>query len=207
MKTRRPAVALVALASITGAASAEMFFGDVIGSAELSGATFSGNLIYEHIGAAVGELTITLTNDTPIGVGGRLTAIAFRFDTADPFASTLLLSSSVSAMTNIGSANASPFGTFMGGAGTGGSFEGGGPPSTGIAIGASATFVWRINASDAGSLDEFSFLNATNAPGIAARFRGLTGGGSDKVPGYAIPAPAPVALIGLAGLVASRRRR
>ncbi len=207
MKTRRPAFALVALASIAGAASAEMFFGDVAGSAENSGATFSGNLTYEHIGAAVGELTITLTNDTPIGVGGRLTAIAFRFDTVDPFASTLLLSSTVAAMTNTGSVNAAPFGTFMGGAGTGGQFEGGGSPSNGLAIGASATFVWRINASDAGSLDEFSFLDATNAPGIAARFRGLTGGGSDKVPGYAIPAPAPIALAGFAGLIATRRRR
>ncbi|MBX3360277.1 MAG: hypothetical protein KF705_02375 [Phycisphaeraceae bacterium] len=206
MRNTRNAIAAIAIASTAGIASADVFFGDVAGSSEQTGATYSGNLVYEHISGSVGELTITLTNDTPASVGGRLTAIVFRFDTVDGSAWTSLISSTISGMTNTGTVNGAPYGTFKGGAGTGGQFEGGGPASNGLAIGATATFVWKINASDAASLNEMSFLNASNSPGILARFRGLTGGGSDKVPGV-IPAPAPIALAGLAGLVATRRRR
>lgn len=183
------------------------FSGDVGASAEGTGSTYSGTLDYDHIGGSVGQLTITITNDTPALIGGRLTAVVFRFDSLDGAASTLLTSSTVAGMTNTGTVNGSPFGSFMGGAGTGGQFEGGGPASNGLAIGATATFVWTINASDAGSLTDLSFANAASQPSLLVRFRGLSSGGSDKVPGTFVPAPATAALAGLAGLVATRRRR
>lgn len=201
------AIAAACVLTANPAQASVVITGDVSGSAENTGATFSGELAYTHIGGSVGELTITLTNDTPLGVGGRLTAIVFRFDTVDAFASTLLLSSTVSGMTDTGVVNGAPFGTFMGGAGTGGQFEGGGSPSNGLAIGASATFVWAINASDAGSLTDLSFINAADQPSLVARFRGLADGGSDKVPGTLVPAPGSLALLGAGLLVAGRRRK
>ena len=184
-----------------------VFSGNVGGSAEGTGATFSGTLDYEHIGANVGELSITISNDTPAMVGGRLTSLVFRFDSIDAGAATLLLSSTNPSMTNTGSVNASPFGTFQGGAGLGGTFLGGGSPAGGLAIGGTATFVWRITASDAGSLTDLSFANASSQPSLLVRFRGLADGGSDKVPGTFVPAPSTAALVGFAGLIASRRRR
>jgi MYXO-CTERM domain-containing protein len=183
------------------------FSGDVGGSTEATGSTYSGSLEYAYIGGSVGELTITISNDTPALIGGHLTSIVFRFDSLDDAASALLTSSSVAGMTDTGSVNAAPFGTFMGGAGTGGQFEGGGSPANGLAIGATATFVWTINASDAGSLSDLSFANAAHQPSLLVRFRGLADGGSDKVPGTFVPAPASAALVAFAGLFASRRRR
>ncbi len=210
MKTTRHATiatATAAVACLCGSASADAFFGDVGSSASQTGATYSGTLAYEFVSASVGELTITLTNDTPDSVGGYLTAVAFRFDTLDPGAWTSLISSSVAGLTNTGSVNGAPYGTFAGGIGTGGQFEGGGKPSNGVAPGATATFVWAIHAFDAALLNDASFLDAANTPGLIARFRGLSNGGSDKVPGFAVPAPASLALAGFAGLISSRRRR
>ena len=211
MKTRRytsGAAATVAFACMCGTASADVFFGgDVGSSASQTGATYSGTIAYEFVGGSVGELTITLTNDTSASVGGYITAMAFRFDSADTAAWTSLISSSVAGLTNTGTVNGAPFGTFSGGAGTGGQFEGGGKPSNGIAPGASATFVWAIHASDAASMSDLSFANAITQPSLVARFRGLADGGSDKVPATFVPAPASVALVGFAGLAASRRRR
>ncbi len=183
------------------------FSGNVGSSTEATGSTYSGTLAYTHIAGSVGELTITVTNDTPALIGGRMTAIAFRFDSADGSASASLFSGTVAGMTNTGAVNGAPFGTFLGGAGIGGQFEGGGSPSSGLAIGATATFVWTINASDAGSLTDLSFVSASTQPSLVARFRGLADGGSDKVPGTFVPAPASAALVGFAGLFASRRRR
>lgn len=200
------AIAAACVLSANPAHASIAISGDVSGSEENTGATFSGALAYTHMGGSLGELTITLTNDTPLGVGGHLTAIVFRFDTVDAFASTLLLSSTVPGMTDIGAGSGAPFGDFMGGAGTGGSFEGGGPAASGLAIGASATFVWTITASDAGSLTELSFINAGNQPSLVVRFRGLADGGSDKVPGTLVPSPGSLALVG-AGLLVARRRR
>ena len=67
------------------------FSGDVGASSESTGSTYSGTLDYDHIGGSVGQLTITITNDTPALIGGRLTAVVFRFDSLDGAASTLLM--------------------------------------------------------------------------------------------------------------------
>ncbi len=196
-----------AVLSTSSAFGSIAFSGDMSASTESTGSNYSGTLSYSHIGGSIGELTITVTNETPALIGGRLTAVIFRFDTTDGSASTLLTSSSVAGMTNTGTVNGAPYGTFMGGAGTGGQFEGGGSPANGLAIGATGTYVWKITASDAALLTDSSFTNAANQPSLLARFRGLADGGSDKVPGEFVPAPASLALAGFAGLVASRRRR
>lgn len=196
-----------ALAFAPSAFASIAFSGNIGASTESTGSDYSGVLSYDFLGGSIGELTITITNETPALVGGRLTAVVFRFDTADVSASTLLTSSTVSGMTNTGVVIGSPFGDYMGGAGTGGQFEGGGSPANGLAIGATATFVWTINASDAASLTDLSFANAADQPSLLVRFRGLADGGSDKVPSTFVPAPASLALVGFAGLVASRRRR
>lgn len=203
----RLAAPLMAAAFVSSSAFASpvLFAADTAASAENTGSKYSGSLQYDFLGGTTGQLTITLNNDTPAIVGGYLTAIVFRFDTAGP-ASTVLMSSTVPGLTDTGVVNGAPFGTFMGGAGTGGQFTGGGAPSQGLAIGGSATFVWQITAPDASALNELSFLDATSQPSLVVRFRGLDNGGSDKVPGTLVPAPASLAMLA-GGMIATRRRR
>lgn len=200
------AAAISATFAMSAAAAPINITGNPLASAEQTGATFTGTVDYVFGTGSTGYLTIDLTNAS-VGTGGFLTAVVFRFDSADPSAAAVLTSSTRPAMINTGIENAAPFGTYMGGAGIGGQYLGGGNPSGGIAVGSSATFNFTITATDASTLTSASFVNAGGSPSLLTRFRGLADGGSDKVPVTNIPAPAPLMLAGLAGLVASRRRR
>lgn len=200
------AVAL-ALGLLAGVSNANIlaFSGDTTASTEGTGSNFAGTLDYSFNGGNSGTLVVSLTNTTPVSVGGYLTAFAFNVDSSDN-SSTIALSNTTDAdFLNAQSVNAMPFGhDFKGGAGLGGVFQGGGAPQPGIAIGVTETFTFNITAIDANALTEASFLEGPYAYDFVVRFRGLTNGGSDKVP---TPTPGPVALAGIAGLMASRRRR
>lgn len=205
-RSRTVAAAFAAICVCASAQAAPVLItGDVAASAEQTGANFTGSVEYVFDSGSTGYLTIELENTSGALVGGFLTAVIFRFDSADAGAAAVLTSSTRPAMVDTGVDSGSPFGTFMGGAAVGGSFLGGGAPSGGIAVGASATFNFTITASDASSLTSMDFVFGSSTPQMLVRFRGLNDGGSDKVP--VVPAPASLALVGLAGLVATRRRR
>ena len=75
-------------------------------------------------------------------------------------------------------------------------------------MGASQTFTFTVS----GSASALAALNAETALrqdgyGMVVRFRGGVGGWSDKVVGCALPAPGALALLGVAGVLPSRRRR
>lgn len=208
----RPAiVCLAALGLSAGVASADLVSiqGLVGSSTEQTGATFSGSLEYNFISGSTGELKVALTNDTPGSVGGFLTGFLFR---SDAVSSASLVSSSESGMTTTGAGSAAPFGTFDGGAAVGGSFLGGGNPSQGLGVGESGMFVFNVTSATASILSAQDFLGSLNDPGFVVRFRGLEGGGSDKVPGgsFEVVVPLPgagaLAAAGLA-VVGLRRRR
>lgn len=204
-RSRTVAAAFAAICVCASAQAAPVLIsGDIAASAEHTGANFTGSVEYIFDSGSTGYLTIELEN-TSGSIGGFLTAVIFRFDSVDGGAAAVLTSSTRPAMINTGTVNGQPFGDFMGGAGVGGDFQGGGPASGGIAVGASATFNFTITASDASTLTSMDFVYGSNMPQMLVRFRGLNDGGSDKVP--VVPAPASLALVGLAGLVATRRRR
>lgn len=184
--------------------------------------SYSGSITVTPNGANAATLTIVVTNTSPMANGGFLTAIAFN----NPGAVTgAMLTSATDAdfTLEFGSngVNGSPFGQFDFGISTGGSFNGGGPPSQGLAVGASATFVVSLSGTGVGSLTDLSFQSALSVgPGIgggaqffAARFRGFEDEGSDKVaavagqapPAVPEPASAVLALAGV-GLAAGVRR-
>lgn len=205
------AAGLVAAAVVATTASADSvdISGVVGASSEQTGATYSGSLFYDFVGGSTGELTVSLTNDSPASVGGFLTGFVFRATALDGAS---LTSSSVSSMTSTGAEAANPFGMFDGGAALRGKFLGGGKPSDGLGIGQSGVFVFSVTSSHASSLSAHDFLGSLGEPGFVVRFRGLEDGGSDKVPGgtFEVVVPLPgagaMALVGLTAVSVRRRR-
>ena len=199
--------AALALGLLAGGANAGFlaFSGDTAASTETTGSNFSGTLNYNFNGGTSGTLVISLTNTTPVSVGGYLTAFVFNVNSADAGASIALSSATDTDFLDAAGSSAVPFGgSYRAGAGLSGTWLGGGAPQPGIAIGNTETFTFNVTATDAASLTEGSFLEGPYAFDFVVRFRGLNNGGSDKVP---TPTPGPVALAGIAGLVATRRRR
>lgn len=204
-------VCIAALGMGAGAAIADSvdIQGIVGGSAEQTGATYSGSLEYNFIGGSTGELKVSLTNDTPASVGGFLTGFLFR---ADAVTGAGLNSANPAAFQSTGAGSGAPYGTFDGGAALGGSFLGGGNPSNGLAIGESGMFMFSITSATASTISAADFLGSLDEPGFLVRFRGLADGGSDKVPGggFQVVVPLPGAgVMAAAGLafVGLRRRR
>ena len=159
--------------------------------------SFTGSLTYTyHQATGDATLEITLTNTSSAINGGYLTGFVYnnvrgsitsvRF--ADPHFELLgapLFDNNVNGM---------PLGYFDIGACLGGSWQDGGDPSQGIAVGATKRFVFELSGKNLDTLNERAFLNELSEGGgyfFAARFRGFENGESDKVPAEN---PVPVTL-------------
>lgn len=197
------AAGLAILAVGSASASIINIQGSIANSAEQTGANFTGTIDYTATGASAGVVTIVLNNVTPAAVGGYLTGFVFNIDSTDVNASATLTSTTNPNFLNTGPESANPFGSFDAGAALGANWEGGGNPALGIPVGGSGTFTFNVAANDAMSLTSSSFINGPNQFNFVVRFRGLTGGGSDKVP---VPAPGPIALAALGLLCLAKRR-
>ncbi|TVQ98291.1 MAG: PEP-CTERM sorting domain-containing protein [Desulfovibrionales bacterium] len=115
-----------------------------------------------------------------------------------------------------GNFNTKPFNGFnIGSSSTGGQWQGGGSPRSGLGVGETGMFTFTLRGADFTSMTAESFFNRPSES-FAARFRGFNDGKSDKVSGFPtfpdrtitentpIPTPEPgtIALlgIGMAGL-------
>ncbi|MCE2884081.1 MAG: hypothetical protein LW806_04145 [Planctomycetaceae bacterium] len=186
-------------AGVAGSASASLYFSSGPSIAGLG--TFTGSMTFVATGATTGQLSVELTNTSPIGNSGWLTA--FAFNVVDGVSLSLAPGSTWNFLVNPAG---SPYGDFDFGASTSESWEGGGPPSNGIAIGSTLTTVFTVtaNASVLATLTDSSFLDDSGGHAFVARFRGFADGNSDKVTGVVVPAPGALAMLGLVG---TRRRR
>ena len=208
-------LAAAALLAAGPAARAGMISGGPTTPNESGLGSYTGSITVAPNGANAATLTIVVTNTSPAANGGFLTAVAFN----NPGAVTgAMLSSTTDPDFTLefgaDTVNGAPFGQFDFGISPGGSFQGGGPPQAGLAVGASATFVIALTGTGVGSLTDLSFQSALSVgPGIGggaqffvARFRGFNDGGSDKVGAVAGPAPPPAvpvpasAVLALAGV-------
>jgi len=179
-----------------------------------TGVSLSGSVSYQFDNnTSTGTAVFTMTNTTDASIGGFFTAFVFDINNAFSSFSVDSLSASDTDFSLIGNTTLNEFGpfgitAFDAGAGLGGDFEGGGAPGNGIGIGQTGTFSFTVTGTDAGSLSALSFLG-DNGDGIALRFRGLDGGGSDKLLVTVVPLPPAAfgagALLGL-GMLARRVR-
>lgn len=177
------------------------------GSAEGYG-SFQADLIYSYSGGETATLSITLTNNTEMSLGGYITALAIN---PNGLASGLTFVSSTSAAFQAISSpiSASPYGSFAAGAGLNGQFLGSGDPSAGIAVGGFEIFTFTLTGSES-ALAEIDAETVLNRDGyqMVVRFRGgAVDDWSDKVLGCTLPAPGALALLGAVGLASKRRRR
>lgn len=216
MNRRHPvtvaSIAAVAAATAAGAAVVPITSNSALSTSGLG--TFIGTLDYTFLGGTAGKLDVTLTNTTPVAIGGYITAFMFRPPPALGTFTSSLTSSNFPLLKNIpAGTNGSPFpGPWIGGAGLNNTWLGGGAPSNGIGIGQTGIFSFSINGANASALSSDSFVSGgsvSDAYAFVVRLRGMTNGGtsdSDKVPANQLPAPGAVALLALAGVARSRRR-
>lgn len=210
--TIRLATATVAtLASAAGAAVLPITSNSSLSTEGLG--AFNGTLNYTYLGGSSGQLDVTLTNTTPMSIGGFITAFMFRPPSDMGTFTSSLIASNYPAMVNIpAGASGSPFGgTWIGGAGIDGQWLGGGNPAGGVGVGQTGSWSFSILGTNASSLTSDSFVSGDDQPDSYAfivRFRGMTDprADSDKVPANELPAPGAAALLGLAGAMTRRRR-
>ena len=172
--------------------------------------SYTGTLSYTALTANTASIVLTLTNTTSAGVGGYITAVALMHSSNYAGATLTLTSSTDADFGNLAPpVSSSPFGSFQGGASTSSSWLGGGAPSAGVSVGQSITLTFSLTGTNMGLLSAADLVGLhSGSYDMAVRFRGMTAGGSDKVPGLIVtPTPGAAAALGLGGLAACRRRR
>lgn len=163
---------------------------------------FWADLTYSFSSANAAQLVVKIKNTGPAGF-----LTGFVFNNPDNLITSVSMSATTANFNLLGGPNfnnnaviAAPFGFYDIGASTGANWEGGGPPSNGLAAGVMETFTFSFIGNGLDGLTTVDFINELALPPeghgatfFVARFRGFEPSGSDKVPAAILEAPEPAA--------------
>src|SRR5262249_18172334 len=126
--------------------------------------SYEGTWNYASSNSTHSTLDITLKNTSPPANGGYLTAFIFNNPGNKITGATLTSSNShfglIGGPSFNNSINGAPYGHFDIGASTGGSFEGGGNPSKGIAVGVTDSFHFAFTGTGLDTLNASAFFSS-----------------------------------------------
>lgn len=179
--------------------------------------TFTANVNLQALANGNSRLTIDVINTTTSSSpGGFITGVAFSTPDLASYISGSYTTTNGNFTLLSGSVSTSPYPDQDMGAALGGSWLGGGSPSGGVSWSPGGTndvvFTYDFSGQSV-TEDQFksAMLGTSSAPGFLVRFKGLAGGGSNKVPAIAVPEPTSVVLLGLGvvgmSMLGMRRQR
>ena len=183
-----------------------------VGSSQSYGAAYQGSMQWSYTSGSAATITIQLTNTS--SVASYLSA--FVVGMADPsFVVTQTSASTGFSQLTGNGLKATPFGDFDWGSASTSSFNGGGSGGSGLAQGQSGTWTFSVsgNAASLAAVNSAAVFNGANDWDFVAHIKGIQSGGgtvSEKLTsalmGTAMPSPAALSVLAIAGM-ASRRRR
>jgi hypothetical protein len=149
--------------------------------------SFAGMISCTHLAIDAVQVLISLTNTTDPAGRGFLTAFMFRMPRElGGFTVTLLRSSQPGMSRIVPGASGAPFvGSWQGGVGTGGEWQGGGTPMAGVAPGDTGAWAFLVSGTGAAALTAERLMSGGAMPdpfAFVVRFRGVGSGDSDKAP-------------------------
>ncbi|CAN5400821.1 hypothetical protein BH23VER1_BH23VER1_31860 [soil metagenome] len=164
---------------------------DVAGDGPLG--KVEGTVSYTPFSPTAGKLSFALTNTSPVGNGGFMTALVFDLPNSvsyDSFRfSSISSTPAFSPILDNGNGNsptkAEPYGAFKVGASSTGDFLGGGRPNSGLPVGETGWFDFALTGSGLNTLTIADFVEAGSVFGedgvfFVTRFMGFEDGGSNK---------------------------
>ena len=148
---------------------------------------FTGLISCSHVALQAVHVVVSLTNTSDPEGNGYLTAFMFRMPRELGGFSVALLRSSQPGMARIppGTEGAPFLGVWQAGVGTGGEWEAGGNPMSGLAPGDTGVWAFLVTGSSSAALNAKRLMSGGAMPdpyAFVVRFRFAGAGDSDKVP-------------------------
>ena len=183
-----------------------------VGSSQSYGAAYQGTMQWSYTSGTTATITVNLTNTSSIA--SYLTAFVVGMANPSFVVTQASAPTGYSQLTGNG-LKATPFGDFDWGSASTSSFNGGGSGANGgLARGQSGTWTFSVsgNAASLAAVNSAAVFNGANQWDFVAHIKGIQSGGtvSEKLTsslmGTALPGPAAISMLALAGAMPRRRR-
>lgn len=184
-----------------------------VGSSQSYGAAYQGSMQWSYTSGSTATITVNLTNTS--SVASYLSAYVVGM--ADPsFVVTQTSATTGFSQLTGNGLKATPFGDFNWGSASTSTFNGGGSGANGgLAQGQSGTWTFSVsgNAASLAAVNSAAVFNGSNDWDFVVHIKGIQNGGgtvSEKLTssllGTALPGPAAMSLLAIAGIMPRRRR-